>query len=67
MALLKSIKGKLLLIVVGSLILMAVSALTTTKRLNSDIASYDEVIHGTLRAQKYALSANLEFKRQVQE
>lgn len=62
-----SIKGKLLTIVVGALLILSLSSLTTTSRLSADIGDLDDVIQGTLLAQKYALSANLEFKRQVQE
>lgn len=67
MQFLTSVKGKLVLISVGALVLMALASLMTTSRLNSNVHEYDRVIHVTLEAQKLALSANLEFKRQVQE
>jgi methyl-accepting chemotaxis protein len=67
MTFLKSVKGKLLLIVMLSLAVLGVSSVTTTWRLAINIGEYDSVINTTLEAQKFALSANLEFKRQVQE
>jgi methyl-accepting chemotaxis protein len=67
MAIVKGIKGKLLLIVMGALLLLGITSLLTTSRLNSNINEYDEMIHVVLEAQTKALSANLEFKRQVQE
>jgi len=67
MSFFKQIKGKLLMIVMGALLLLSVASVTTTLRLNNNILEYNEVIHVSLEAQKLALSANLEFERQVQE
>ena len=64
---LKSIKAKLLAILLLSLALLGLTSLVTTSRLSTNINDFDTVIQSTLTAQKYALVANLEFKRQVQE
>ena len=63
----KSIKGKLLLIVLGGLLVLSTASFVTTSRLNSDIIEFDDILTSDLLAQKIALAANLEFKRQVQE
>jgi methyl-accepting chemotaxis protein len=67
MTFLTSIKGKLLLVVLGALLLLSLASVYTTSRLIFNLKQYDEVIHITLTAQKLALEANVEFKRQVQE
>ncbi|WP_196161610.1 methyl-accepting chemotaxis protein [Reinekea sp. G2M2-21] len=67
MSFLSSVKGKLLLVVLGALLLLSLASVYTTSRLIFNLKQYDEVIHITLSAQKLALEANVEFKRQVQE
>ncbi len=62
-----SIKSKLLMIVMCALIILGIASLLTTYRLSNNVFGYEQVIQSKLIAEKYALSANLEFKRQVQE
>ncbi len=63
----KSIKVTLLLIVMASLLILSAASFFTTTRLNGVLHGFDKVVNTELMAQKLALAANLEFKRQVQE
>lgn len=63
----QSIKVKILVVLIGSLLMLALASLFTTLRLNQNVNQYNNVLDYAIGARASALNANLEFKRQVQE
>ena len=67
MSLQNSLRGQLLALLGGSLLLILVVALTCFNSLSGGIQSYRNLVGGTLEASGLVDSANVEFKVQVQE
>ncbi len=67
MSLQNSLRGQLLALLGGSLLLILVIALTCFNFLSGGIQSYRNLVGGTLEASSLVDSANVEFKGQVQE
>ncbi|MDV3441290.1 methyl-accepting chemotaxis protein [Pseudomonas otitidis] len=67
MSLQNSLRGQLLALLGGSLLLILVVALACFNSLSGGIQSYRNLVGGTLEASGLVDSANLEFKVQVQE
>ncbi|MBU2863380.1 hypothetical protein KO489_05955 [Reinekea forsetii] len=67
MAIISSVKAKLLVIIYGSIFALSVIAFIALGRANGDMEKYSVLVHTDELASELALRANLEFKRQVQE
>ncbi|MCP1618197.1 methyl-accepting chemotaxis protein [Pseudomonas sp. SLBN-26] len=67
MSLQNSLRGQLLALLGGSLLLILVVALACFNSLSGGIQSYRNLVGGTLEASGLVDSANVEFKGQVQE